>query len=199
MEVVNQAIAIFTPGGATTASDGLANFWTVQGGLSRTDNNSYLFDPEMTYDPYIQHFIIGDEDVDGFFTGGLANPKGVYDIAVSKSSDPTTLTAANWNFFQISTTPSSESGYFPDFPGNLGYNADALVFDLNMFDENGDAHVQINHQLQAAGIGSGSDATSAYTASCSSPTTPDPAKVTAERLRSSSEANEDQYNPVSSL
>src|SRR5262249_15230717 len=56
--------------------------------------------------------------------------KSSFDLAVSKSSSPKTLTSADWNFYSIDTT---ESGRDADYPGNFGYNRDAFVFTLNMF------------------------------------------------------------------
>jgi hypothetical protein len=124
VETVNQSIAIYNKTGTNLAIDSLSNFWYSQGGLKQADAGSRLSDPVVGWDEQIQRFIVGDQDVDSFTH--ISN----FDIAVSKTADPTTLTAADWNFFQVSTT---ESGYDADYPGNLGWNHDALVFTLNMF------------------------------------------------------------------
>src|SRR5438045_3978308 len=70
------------------------------------------------------------------------------DFAVSRSSNPTTLSAADWAFYKINTT---ESRYDTDYPGNIGYNADAVVFTLNMFGSA--SHVQVV-SLKAADLAS---------------------------------------------
>ena len=92
--------------------------------MTRTDSGSGLSDPIVTYDEQIGRFIIGDQDVD--FTTHVS----AFDLAVSKTNNPTTLSTADWTFYKITTT---ESGYDADYPGNFGYNHDALVFTLNMF------------------------------------------------------------------
>jgi autotransporter-associated beta strand protein len=126
INTVNQVVAIFTPkaSGTTEVSDTFDDFFYTQGGLAPTSGFSFQSDPIVVYDELIGKFIIGDQDVD--FFNHISN----FDIAVSKTSDPTTLTAADWNFYQISTT---EGSFDADYPGNFGYNKDAFVFTLNMF------------------------------------------------------------------
>jgi uncharacterized repeat protein (TIGR01451 family) len=127
VETVNQELAIYTPKttGASVVRTSFNNFWYTVGGLTKTDSNSFLSDPIVAYDNLNGRFIVGDQDVD---TGSAL--KSNFDIAVSKTSNPATLTSADWNFYQISTT---EAGYSADYPGNFGFNADAFVFTLNMF------------------------------------------------------------------
>jgi autotransporter-associated beta strand protein len=124
VETVNQTIALFPDkydsSGVQTSS--LSNFFRAVGGLPATPGGR-LSDPVVVYNELIGRFIVGDQDVNLF--SNVSN----FDLAVSKTSNPTSLTAADWNFYQISTT---EAGYDADFPGNMGYNADALVFTLNM-------------------------------------------------------------------
>ena len=126
VETVNQEIAIYSPKstGATSILDSLGDFFFTQGGLSHASMSSALSQPIVIYDELMSRFIVGDQDID--FTTHVSN----FVIAVSKTSTPATLTAADWNFYAIST---SEMGYDADFPGNVGYNADAFVFTLNMF------------------------------------------------------------------
>ena len=69
-------------------------------------------------------FVIFDKDVDSH-TGMYA-----IDLAVSRSNNPTTLSAGDWAFYKIDVT---ESGFGGIGLGNIGYNADAVVFTLNMF------------------------------------------------------------------
>src|SRR5262249_8802013 len=96
------------------------------------DSGSGLSDPIVTYDEQIGRFIVGDQDVN--FNSHVS----AFDIAVSRSNNPTTLSASDWKFYKIITT---ESGYDADYPGNFGYNHDAFVFTSNMFGPLG--HVQV--------------------------------------------------------
>src|SRR5262249_47507408 len=75
--------------------------------------------PVVAWDDQIQRFIVGDQDVDP--TAHVSR----FDIAVSKSASPATLTPADWKFYSLVTT---EADFDSDYPGNLGYNHDALVF-----------------------------------------------------------------------
>jgi hypothetical protein len=126
VESVNQTLALYTSKttGAGKTLDSFSDFWYARGSLSKTDAGSFLSDPIVTYDDQAGRFIVGDQDVD---PNAL---KSNFDIAVSKTNNPTTLTTADWNFYQVSTT---ESGYDADYPGNFGFNHDAFVFTLNMF------------------------------------------------------------------
>ncbi|MHB1423465.1 MAG: hypothetical protein ACYC3I_09785 [Gemmataceae bacterium] len=139
VQTTNQEIAIFGPKntGTSQVSDSLANFWYTQGRLSQADAGSHLSDPNVVWDEQIQRFIVGDQDVNN------TTHVSTFDIAVSKSASPATLTRADWNFFQVKTT---EKGYNADYPGNLGWNHDALVFTLDMLNPaNGlPNHVQVN-------------------------------------------------------
>jgi hypothetical protein len=130
VEGSNQAVAIFTPKatGTTSVIDSADDFWFTQGGLTKVtplpsgtnvalDN---LSDITVIWDDLAQRFIIGDQDVNG------SNSR--FEVAVSKSASPATLTAADWNFYQVNTSEANRSA---DYPGNLGYNHDALVFTLN--------------------------------------------------------------------
>ncbi|MBO0699415.1 MAG: hypothetical protein J2P46_13550, partial [Zavarzinella sp.] len=83
---------------------------------------SGLSDPIVVWNDQVNRFIVGDQDVDN------TNHVDTFDIAVSKSASPATLTTADWNFYRIVTT---ESGRNADYPGNFGWNADAFVFTLN--------------------------------------------------------------------
>jgi uncharacterized repeat protein (TIGR01451 family) len=118
VETVNQTLAIYTKTGSKVTSDGFADFFHVQGGLPPT-TGSYS-DPVVVYDELIQRFIVEDQEL---------NTQSE-DIAVSKTNDPTTLTSSNWNFYQIAAAETNED---IDYPGNIGYNADAVVITLNMF------------------------------------------------------------------
>ena len=137
VETVNQTIALYaskTAGGPSLTAP-LDRFYFNTGGLPQTDAGSGLSDPIVAYDEQIGRFIVGDQDVD--FTTHLSS----FDIAVSKTSTPGSLSAIDWNFYRIVTT---EAGFDADYPGNFGYNHDAFVFTLNMFGVAGGIHVQVN-------------------------------------------------------
>src|SRR3954452_10575713 len=139
VETVNQEVALYASKstGAGAVTDSLSHFLFTTGGLTRADSGSGLSDPIVAYDEQIGRFIIGDQDVN--FTSHVS----AFDLAVSKSNNPATLSAADWTFYKITTTQSGEDA---DYPGNFGYNADAFVFTLNMFAVAGTAgtnHVQV--------------------------------------------------------
>ena len=139
VETVNQEVALYgsKATGAGAVTDSLSHFLFTTGGLTRADSGSGLSDPIVAYDEKIQRFIVGDQDVN-FNTHASA-----FDIAVSKTNNPTTLSATDWAFYKISTTQAGEDA---DYPGNFGYNADAFVFTLNMFAVAGTAgtnHAQV--------------------------------------------------------
>ena len=132
VETVNQALAIYNKAtGASAASDSLSHFLFTTGGLTRADSGSGLSDPIVAYDEQIGRFIVGDQDVN------FSTHVSAFDLAVSKTSNPTSLTASDWNFYKITTT---QTGYDADYPGNFGYNHDAFVFTLNMFGVGGGGH-----------------------------------------------------------
>lgn len=148
VETVNQTVAIYNPKatGSSKVTDSFSHFWYTVGGLPKTDSGSFLSDPIVTYDELIGRYIVGDQDVD--FNTDHSN----FDVAVSKTSNPASLTTADWNFYQIST---SQSGFDADYPGNFGYNADAFVFTLNMFGDVSGGHTQVvsvNAADLAAGV-----------------------------------------------
>jgi uncharacterized repeat protein (TIGR01451 family) len=136
VETVNQTLAIYSPKatGASSVSDSLNHFWFTTGGLAHADGGSGLSDPVVTYDNLMGRFVVADQDVD--FNTHVSR----FDVAVSTSSNPSTLGTADWKFYSIVTT---QSGFDADYPGNFGYNADAVVFTLNMFGVTGGGHVQV--------------------------------------------------------
>jgi uncharacterized repeat protein (TIGR01451 family) len=136
VETVNQTLAIYSPKstGASAVTDSLGHFLFTTGGLTRADSGSGQSDPIVTYDEQIGRFIVGDQDVN------FSTHVSAFDLAVSKTNNPTTLSASDWTFYKITTT---ESGFDADYPGNFGYNHDAFVFTLNMFGVAGGGHVQV--------------------------------------------------------
>src|SRR5437868_6397174 len=136
VETVNQTVAIYSPKatGATATTSSLSTFWFTTGRLAHADSGSGLSDPIVVYNDQIGRFIVGDQDVN------FNTHVSTFDIAVSKTGSPSTLTTSDWNFYQITTT---ESGFDADFPGNFGYNHDAFVFTLNMFGVVSGGHCQV--------------------------------------------------------
>ncbi|HWY86649.1 MAG TPA: DUF4347 domain-containing protein, partial [Gemmataceae bacterium] len=142
VETVNQTIAIYTPKAtaSTKITLGLDSFFAS---LPPVDSTAFFSDPVVVYDdnmpgltPTTGRFIVGDVNV-----SSLASGATVFDIAVSKSANPGTLTSADWAFYQVNST---EPGFGADFPGNFGYNHDAFVFTLNQFGNNGPPdHVEV--------------------------------------------------------
>src|SRR6266849_1770667 len=98
VETVNQEIAIYSPKatGATQVVDSLNDFWFTVGALPHADSGSILSDPIVVYDDQAGRFIVGDQDVD-FGSQHVSN----FDIAVSQTSNPSTLTASDWKFYSI--------------------------------------------------------------------------------------------------
>jgi uncharacterized repeat protein (TIGR01451 family) len=139
VETVNQTLAIYNPKdtGASSVTDTFSDFWFVAGGLPHADAGSGLSDPVVNYDDVIGRFVVGDQDVD--FSTHVSR----FDIAVSTSNSPANLTT-DWKFYSIVTT---ETGRDADYPGNFGFNHDAVVFTLNMF--NGAARAQVISISQA--------------------------------------------------
>jgi hypothetical protein len=131
VETVNLGVAIYSPksSGSNAVTDNLFDFYFTTGGLQHVAANDLLTDPFTIYDPQIQRFIVGALAFDTANTNGDGN--GIL-LAVSKTSNPTTLTTSDWFFSQVSTTESGVA--LQDYSGNPGYNADALVVPLLSLD-----------------------------------------------------------------
>jgi hypothetical protein len=124
VETVNQVVAIYSPKstGSSQVSAGLATFFsTTNTGVKLLPN---LTDPFTIYDPQINRFIVGDVNSDLAKTNHLL-------LAVSKTNDPLTLTSTDWTFYNIDISEPKVA--LQDYPGNPGYNADALVVTFNSF------------------------------------------------------------------
>jgi Ca2+-binding RTX toxin-like protein len=113
----------------TDATSGLAGSGggnaTVDGGSCGVCDSTGAFDNLMGASG---RFLIGDIDIDN------VTNVSQYLLAVSKTSNPTTFTTADWNFYNITTTegPAGNSAW-TDYPGNPGFNKDAVVETFNMF------------------------------------------------------------------
>ncbi len=139
IEAINDAVAIYSPntGTANPVTDSLDDFFAVQGNLPDPNPNdpfgNFFTDPFVVFDEQTQRFVVGIMEADPgpqFLAQSTGNNSSVLDLAVSKSSNPTTLQTSDWNFYQINTTEANE---FSDYPGNAGYNGGALVVTLNEF------------------------------------------------------------------
>jgi hypothetical protein len=128
VETINSSVAIYGKNGTLTAQDGLGHFLYTVGGIRPTDIKSGLSDATMCYDEVTGQFIVGDLDLDA------TAPRSSFDFAVSRTSNPTTLTTADWTFYQLPTTETTSSGtvVWSDYPGNIGYNHDAVVITFFM-------------------------------------------------------------------
>jgi Ca2+-binding RTX toxin-like protein len=172
IEVTNNTITIISPkpGGAILAQHGISDFFYGAGigneslitpGSSGAADSTGIFDNLMGGDG---RFIIGDINIEGDATANASQ----FVFAVSKSNNPTTLTKADWNFYHVTTTEGgapSHTSTWTDYPGNFGFNADAVVVTFNMAQFNtgagknfltGNAQiVSINAADLAAGVGQG--------------------------------------------
>jgi hypothetical protein len=149
VETVNLSVAIFDPkqSSPNPTTDALDDFFNIQGNLPDPNPNDFgnqFTDPVVLFDNLTQRFLVGCVEVDPgpqIEPGATGDNSSVFDVAVSKTSNPITLTTFDWNFYQINTTETNE---FTDFPGNLGYNAGALIVTFNEFSL---SNLQINHVL----------------------------------------------------
>src|SRR5262249_35570116 len=125
-------------------TDSLDHFFALVGNLPDPNPSdefgNFITDPQVVFNEQTQRFLLGAMEVDPgpqFLAQSTGDNSSVFDLAVSKTSNPTTLTTADWYFYQVRTTEGSLVNgaypYFSDYPGNLGYNAGALVVTLNEF------------------------------------------------------------------
>lgn len=149
VETVNQSVAIYSPKstGSNAVTDSLADFFFTKGGLPHlpvaSGDVEAQSDPFTLYDPLAQRFIVEDLDFETDSSGNPVNGgQNALLIAVSKSSNPTSLTTSSWYFYEVNTTETGVA--LQDYPGNPGYNADALVVTLNSFSTTADLHTQVN-------------------------------------------------------
>jgi Ca2+-binding RTX toxin-like protein len=159
LEITNDTVTLFSPkpGGAILAQHGINDFFfnSAIGNESLIDSTSRgTADSTGTFDNLMGasgRFIIGNIDVD------TATNVSQYIFAVSTSSNPTTFTTADWNFYHVTTTRGSgASQAWTDYPGNPGFNADAFVETFNMAQGTGltgnGQVVAINASDLAAGV-----------------------------------------------
>lgn len=152
VETVNSTIALY-PDKNTGASPVTMDLITFFSGLP--DQYGFQFDPAVMFHdnlagltPDQGRFIVISEDAD------ISNGLSVLDIAVSKTPTPANLTS-DWYFFQITT---DNSGDWADYPGNPGYNEEAVVVTFNMFDSSGNfsesqiVAISVNDLINGTGL-----------------------------------------------
>jgi hypothetical protein len=129
IEVTNANIQIYTPkatGSNPVITDNMSHFFYTVGGLTAigggTNDSTMFFDNLMGGDG---RFLVEDLDAN------LGMNSSQIVLAISKSNNPTTLTTADWNFYHVTTTQTSGPN-LTDYPGNPGFNADAVVFTFNL-------------------------------------------------------------------
>ena len=90
-----------------------------------------LIDPRATYDPVLQRFYV--TVLQTYYTGNSSDLTSYLHLAVSKSSNPQTLTASDWYVYRMDVTESYSSDHLGmDYPG-LGYDSQAIYVTANMF------------------------------------------------------------------
>jgi hypothetical protein len=137
VETVNHSVAIYDKGtGNNIVSASMITFFQNLG-----FSGTLIFSDSLSsYDQPIGRFTVADVAVSQDSSGQNTAPSSIY-LAVSTSSNPRTLTAFDWGLYQITT---SEGDLWSDYPGNIGYNQDALVFTFNMATSAGGvAHTQV--------------------------------------------------------
>ena len=120
-------------------------FWSTNvipavGALGSGDS---LFDPWIVYDQFASKFIL--TVVRRNTTGGVpANYKGYVAMAISKTSTPSTLTSADWDFYQYDRTV--DAGVNPTFPDyqKIGYDDLAYYISETNFRITGGSYVSAN-------------------------------------------------------
>lgn len=171
IETSNGTLSIFNKatGATLVPSVNPDTFFFTTGGLTQIAPDSQrIADVTMVYDDLMGgtgRFIIGNIDILGNRTGpgGMPVPVNIsqFVFAVSESNNPTSFTAADWNFYQITTTRGAAGNTrWTDYPGNPGFNADAFVVTFNMAQGGsltGDAQIlSINSNDLANGVAQGS-------------------------------------------
>ena len=125
VEAVNLTMNIYNKSGSLVRSQTFGSFFSSLPG--RLANQS---DPFVTYDTYLNKWVVGVIDYSGSASG--------LEFAQSNTNDPT----GAWTLRRYDMTHDSVSGtYLDDFP-RFGYNADAYVVTFNMFpNPSGSQHV----------------------------------------------------------
>jgi hypothetical protein len=120
IESVNTTLAMYnkTTGIRIAGPTSFGSFFAPLGGeLSFSD-------PIVIYNEVTQRYGVGILDY-----GGSASR---LDFAISNTSNPTTLSSADWSFARFNTNDGVGGSDFSDYP-KIGYNADGFVLSFNMF------------------------------------------------------------------
>lgn len=127
LEATNSAVRLFTTTGTVIGTSNLNAFF----GVSTT--NGRLFDPKVYFDRNAANrrfYVVALQKA------GTTDASGVSRIwlAISRSSDPASLAAANWCRYNINGKRNAGTSLssWADYPG-LGIGADALVISVNQF------------------------------------------------------------------
>ena len=123
LQVVNTAIAVYDKSGqALLGPIELEDFFDA----SLVSGNSFIFDPVVTYDELAERFVVG------VLIAQQAPAESDLLYAISDGPDPTQGFTEQHRFDFSPISP----GLFADYP-KIGWNADAHVFSLNMFQLSG--------------------------------------------------------------
>lgn len=116
VEAVNTAVQIYNKDGTTLAPS--TQFSSFFSSLGNTHNFS---NPHVVYNELTQRFFIGVQDY------SFSGPRiGYFDVAISTSPNPTTLTSSDWNFYRYNGN-DSKTGYDQPLSPAVGYNAEGYV------------------------------------------------------------------------
>jgi hypothetical protein len=139
INTVNQTFGMYSKTGTKLATVNANTFFNSLPAGGATPGGGFS-DPVVSYDDNSGRFFLSDQNVNT--TLGTS----VQDLAVSKSSAPTTFTSSDWTFFEWNTGEVGPN-LWADYPGKLGFNADVIAITLNMFTPNPGAtfqHAQVN-------------------------------------------------------
>lgn len=138
---VNVALSIYSklsPYPVVAGPTDLNTFWgaNVTPNVTAADR---VFDPWIVYDQFAGRFVIIAVRIQTDPTP--ANSSGFILMAISTTSTPTTLTNADWSFFQYNRTQGmGVNPTFPDYP-KLGYDNLAYYISENNFGINSNSFV----------------------------------------------------------
>ena len=119
---VNTSIALFDKSGNLLPGTSITSDATFYASIHKSGDS--FSDPTTVYDEFTGKFVTTELEFN--FSNHM-----FLDVATSTSSNPTTLTSADWTFAQYNTNDGVGND-FSDYP-KVGYNADGLVYSFNMF------------------------------------------------------------------
>jgi hypothetical protein len=133
VQAVNEAVALFDKTTGTplpgTAIKSFADFFG-QAGTGLDTTGVFFTDPVVVYNDVTDVFGIGVLDFHTNQSGFATDFR--FDFAMSTTSDPRTLTPADWDFFRYDVNDDPYGGVnFADFP-KIGFNAEGYVVSFNV-------------------------------------------------------------------